>query len=382
MNSEVLIIGGGVIGLSIARELHRKGTGRIAVLDQGMIGRESSFAAAGMLAPQAETDRPDDFFHLCDESNRLYPQFAEELLEETGIDIELDRSGTFYLAFDETDVEDIRRRFGWQSAAGLRVEHLTAPDLRRAEPFISPDVREGLFFPDDRQVENRLLLSALRRYAETFGIELRENIRVEKLLIDRGRIAGVKTDKGELRADRVILATGAWTSLIETDENFLARLEIKPIRGQMISFHTAKRLFTRVIYSPRGYLVPRRSGRILAGATAEDAGFDKRVTESGIDFVRGHALEISPGLVNLPTDETWAGLRPLAPLDALPVLGEMEEAKGLFIATAHYRNGILLAPLTAKIMADKIAENLNSKYLEVFGARRFKGSGRSAAGGE
>lgn len=383
MNSEVLIIGGGAIGLAIARELDRKGIGRITIIDRGRVGREASLAAAGMLAPQAETDRADDFFHLCDESNRLYPEFAEQLLEETGVDIELDRSGTLYLAFTENDVKEIRRRFDWQRAAGLPVEHLTAPELRRAEPFISPDVREGLFFPNDHQIENRRLLTALEKYAELHRIRIVENTKVTALSVKNGRITGAETAAGQkFSADRVIVAAGAWTSLIKTGEDLLARLQIKPIRGQMMSFQTAKRLFSRVIYSPRGYIVPRRLGRILAGATAEDVGFDKDVTRSGIDFIRRNALEIAPNLSNLEPTEQWAGLRPFGALDGLPVLGAVPEVEHLFIAAAHYRNGILLTPLTAKILADKIAENLNSKYLDIFGMRRFNRPERSAAGGE
>jgi glycine oxidase len=166
-----------------------------------------------------------------------------------------------------------------------------------------------------------------------------------------------------------VLATGAWTSLIRTG-NFILP-EIKPIRGQMISFSTAKRLFSKVIYSPRGYIVPRADGRILAGATVEDAGFDKEVNDAGTDFVRGHALEIAPSLINLEVHENWAGLRPFA-ADGLPVIGEFADAPNLLIATAHYRNGILLAPLTANILAEKIAEDSDSAYLKVFSPQRFQ----------
>ncbi len=368
MNSQILIIGGGVIGLAIARSLHKKGFRQITILERGEIGREASFAAAGMLAPQAETDKPDDFFHFCNESNLLYPQFAEDLFNETGIDIELDLSGTLYLAFHEGDVEEIRARFEWQKAAGLQVEHLSARQVKQAEPFVSPDVLEGLFFPNDRQVENRKLLLALQKYAELNGIEIVENTTVENLLFENAKILGAQASEKKFFAENVIIATGAWTSLIKTGEILLPK--IKPIRGQMMSFHTAKRLFTRVIYSPRGYIVPRKLGKILAGATVEDVGFDKSITNDGIEFVRENAVEISPSLVSLPLDENWAGLRPFAE-NGLPVLGSFPQCENLFIATAHYRNGILLAPLTAEILSAKIAGISDSKYLEIFGVRQF-----------
>lgn len=367
-NIEVLIIGGGVIGLSIARQLHKKGVDKITILERGKIGRESSYAAAGMLAPSAETERANDFFYLCDASNKLYPQFARELFDETKIDIELDQSGTLYTAFTETDSAEIQRRFEWQKA-NLTVEFLSAAEVGKLEPFISPDVREALFYPNDWQVENRKLLAALERYARLNDIEIVENAVIENLLIENEKSVGAETANRKFHASTIVLATGAWTSLIKMGGFSLPK--IKPIRGQMLSFKTAKRLFQKVIYSPRGYIVPRRDGRILAGATVEDAGFDKSVTTNGIEFLRENALEIAPNLVNLEISEMWAGLRPFAS-DGLPILGAFPEIENLFVATAHFRNGILLAPKTAEIIADKIIENVDSKYLDVFSPQRFQ----------
>ena len=366
---DVLIIGGGVIGLSIARQLRKKGAKKITVLERGVAGREASYAAAGMLAPQAETEEINDFFRLCAESNILYRSVAAELFDETGVDIELDRNGTLYLAFTDEDVKEIRHRFAWQKKAGLEIEHLSAEAVRKLEPFVSPDVREALFFPNDWQVENRKLLAALEKYARTNQIEIVENAEVKNLLIEDGKTVGAETADQKFPASTIVLATGAWTSFIKAGG--LSLPKITPIRGQMLSFKTAKRLFKRVIYSPRGYLVPRLDGRILAGATVESVGFDKTVTASGIDFLRENALEIAPSLVNLAPDETWANLRPFAS-DGFPVLGAFPEIENLYIATAHYRNGILLAPKTAEILADKIIENAESKYLEIYSPRRFQ----------
>jgi glycine oxidase len=370
--SDVLIIGGGVIGLGLARELRKNGAGKITVVERGELGREASYAAAGMLAPQAETDREDEFFRFCSESNDLYPEFEAELLDETGVDIELDRSGTLYLAFTEADAADIRARFAWQKQAGMAVEHLTAEETRKAEPFVSPDVRGSLYFPGDRQVENRKLMQALRVYAELNGIDIREGTEVTELLTGGRAVTGISTSRGTLSAGTVVLATGAWTSLIKLGPGAVP-VRIKPIKGQMITFQTAKRLFQRVIYSPRGYLVPRADGRVLAGATVEDAGFDKETTGAGIDFLKEMAAELAPSLDSLEISEKWAGLRPFA-ADGLPVLGEVPGFNNLLAATAHYRNGILLAPLTARIMAEKITGKGSSKYLEFFGPDRFRAS--------
>jgi glycine oxidase len=323
-----------------------------------------------MLAPHAETDRFDDFFYFCDASSKAYPAFADALLEETGVDVELDRNGTLYLAFDETDVEEIRRRYEWQTRAGLKVERLTARETHIIEPFVSPDALESLFFPDDWQVENRQLMRALSRYAELNGIVIRERTEIARLLGENEKIVGAETAAGEaFFAARTVAATGAWTSLIQADN--LEMPPVRPVRGQMIAYQTAKRLFAKVIYSPRGYLVPRADGRVLIGATVEDAGFEKATTAAGIEFLRENAAEIAPSLINLEIAEKWAGLRPMAP-DALPILGSFPQVENLFIATAHYRNGILLAPLTAQIAAARIAENKDSEYFKIFGPQRFQ----------
>lgn len=369
--SDILIVGGGVIGLTLARELRKKGARKITILERARAtGTEASHAAAGMLAPHAECEKANDFFYFCRESGALYPTFAAELLDETGVDIELDCGGTLYLAFTENDSREILKRYEWQRKSEFPVEYLTATDVRKTEPFVSPDVREGLFFPEDWQVENRRLLHALEKFAEFNDIEIRANVAVENLRIETDAIISVETNAGNFSAQTVVLATGAWTSLVKRDARALPLPQIKPMRGQMVSFRTAKRLFSRVIYTPRGYIVPRADGRILSGATIEDVGFDKRLTDAGVKFLQENALEISPSLANLDISEKWSGLRPFAS-DGLPVLGAISDAKNLFVATAHYRNGILLAPLTAKILSDKILENVDSKFLNAFSPRRF-----------
>jgi glycine oxidase len=372
--SEILIIGGGIIGLSIARNLRKLGVKKITILERGKLGQEASFAAAGMLAVQAESDKCDHFFHFCDESRNLFPNFASEILDETGIDIELETSGTLYLSFSEKDSTDINARFDWQKAAGLTVKQLTSTEIRKIEPFVSPDVREGLFFEKDWQVDNRKLLFALKLFVANNNIDVFENEEVLSLLNGKNRVIGVETKNGKFFADKVIITTGAWTSFIKTGEFMFP--EIKPIRGQMLCVKTAKRLFSKVIYSPRGYIVPRRDGRILAGATIEEVGFDANITSEGMDSVFANTLELVPSLANLGIAEKWSGLRPFF-ADGLPILGRIPNFDNILIATAHFRNGILLAPKTAEIIAKQAINNIESEYSKEFGISRLSKFGTS-----
>ncbi len=376
MSTEVLIIGGGVIGLSIARELHHSGVRNITILDKGLAGREASWAAAGMLGPQAEANSPDAFLDFCSISRDLYPAFAAQLLDETGIDIHLDQSGTLYVAFEEGEVDQLRERFRWQQKAGLAVEVVSSDEARNAEPMLSRDVREALYFQNDWQVENRQLILALLRYVKLNEIDLMENTAVERLLIEKGRVVGAEIKGGSVIAEQTVLATGAWTSLIQT-EPVPMPFAVRPIRGQMIAFRTDGRQIQRVLSSRRGYLVPRSDGTILAGSTTEDVGFVNSVTTTGIGSLRTIAERIAPSISGLEIFDSWSGLRPCS-TDQNPVIGSAEGLDGLLFATAHYRNGIL-APMTAKIIAARVVGSGPNNFLQIFGPHRFGSMGAIAA---
>jgi glycine oxidase len=192
---------------------------------------------------------------------------------------------------------------------------------------------------------------------------------VESLRIERDRVIGVTTEKGFMAARNVVVASGAWTSLIKT-ENETSQIRIEPVRGQMLCYEVSSPLTRHVLYSPRGYLVPRRNGRLLAGSTTEEVGFDKEVTEAGFESIRAHACEIAPAISSFAVVESWAGLRPRA-ADELPIIGKTTETEGLFFATGHYRNGILLAPITGELIAGLIADNVVSPELHSFAPDRF-----------
>ncbi len=368
--ADVVVIGGGVIGMAVARALVLRRAGRVLLIERGSLGREASHAAAGMLAPQAEADCADEFFSLCCRSRDMYATFANELQAETGIDSELDTTGTLYLGFTEHDHAEIERRFDWQTGAGLRVQKLEGEDVRLLEPCISSEVRTALRFPDDVQVENRRLIRALAVSNENFGVGLMTGTTVESLRIEHERVLGLETSGGFISTPNVVVAGGAWTTFILKPDQTTPALRIEPVRGQMMCFESNPRIAEHVIHSPRGYIVPRRDGRLLAGSTTEHAGFDKRVTGAGVHSILSHALEIAPAIAGLPLIDSWAGLRPRAP-DNLPVLGASAEIRGLFFATGHYRNGILLAPLTGELIAGLIVDNVVSPLMRAFVPERF-----------
>jgi glycine oxidase len=363
---DVVIIGGGVIGLTIARALAQRGVRDVCLVERSSLGAEASFAAGGILAPQAEANARDEFFELACRSRELYPEFAAALNEESGIDVELDPTGTLYVAFTEGDLEEIEKRYEWQAKAGLAVEKLAPEQARELEPCIAESVRGALRFPDDVQVENRRLLNALVNRIDKLGISLATETNVESLTVERGHVTGVQTSRGVINSPTVIVAAGTWSSTIEHSQT----PKIEPVRGQMICFDAKPALARHVIYSPRGYLVPRRDGRLLAGSTSENAGFTKQVTAGGINHIINNALEISPRVSTLPIVDTWSGLRPRA-ADGLPVLGPCDEIDGLFYATGHYRNGILLAPVTGELISEAVVTGLVSPLLAAFSPNRF-----------
>lgn len=402
-SADVAIIGGGVIGLSIARELSLRGVRRVALIERGEFGREASWAAGGILAPQVEADRADEFFNLASASRDLYPAFVQALEKETGIDVQLDQTGTLYVGFTEDDEHEMRRRFDWQTRAGLRVEWLNGEDARRLEPNLSARVRCALRFPDDWQIENRRLTEALLACNRNLGVQLITSCEINSVRIDNGRVTGIESGRsislppstggefartvtppptpprtrgGErastsIDAATVVIAAGAWSSDIGISKTNSSPVQIEPVRGQMLCFQIEPTFAHHVIYSPGGYLVPRRNSRLLAGSTSETVGFEKRVTQAGTESIRAMAFEIAPALESAAIVDSWAGFRPHAP-DDLPVIGRAGDIEGLFYATGHYRNGILLAPITAKLMAETIVEGSASNLLEAFSPSRFQ----------
>ncbi len=367
----VVIIGAGVIGLGIAWRLASRAA--VTVFDRGKAGAGASHAAAGMLAACCEAEPGEQaLVALGRESQRRWPSFAEELERATGIDVELRREGTLVLALTADDQATIAHHLEFQRQLDLPLEWLSAAATRAREPRLAGKIAGALFSPEDHQVDNRKLAHALRVAAERAGAEIREHQPVKELVVQGGQARGVVLDDGtSVPADIVVLAAGAWSRGIgglPPDR----RPPVRPIKGQMLALRMdpSAPLLSHVLWAPGVYLVPRRDGRLIVGATVEEKGFDETITAGGLLTLLEAAWRAIPAVEELPVDEIWVGHRPGSRDDA-PILGPGPLA-GLFYATGHHRNGILLAPVTADAMARLILDEVVEPAIKPFGLERFQ----------
>jgi glycine oxidase len=345
---DVIIVGGGVIGLSAARELSIRGRS-VLVLDRGSPRDATSWAAAGMLAPQSEADAPSPFFELCLASARLYKDWANQLHEESGIDPEYSDSGLIFLASTEESLCRLRRAMTWQQAAGLSAEPLSPHQAREMEPGLDLEIAGAVLMPGESHVTPRQVIEGLKGACAAKGVDIRTGVCVLEVTSARGRVTGVRTSAEHINAGCVVVASGVHTPEID---GLRPAIPIRPRKGQILSLSAAAPAFRRMIRWDHAYLVQRRNGELVVGATNEEAGFDRSLTPAGIGGLLDKAQRISAGLGSLPILDMWTGLRPATP-DGLPVLGKAQ-LEGLFYATGHYRNGILLAPVTAACLASLI----------------------------
>ena len=345
MGCDVVVVGGGIVGLSAARELSAQ-RARVMVVDRRRVGEEASSAAAGMLAPQVHADALSPLLDLSLQARDRHLRLADELLAETGLSVELSRLGALDVAFTEDEERVLLARARWQADRRLPVELLSAEEIRQAEPNLSPSVRRGALIPGDRTLDNVRLVRALAASAVARGASLLCGRPVTSLVVEDGRVAGVRAATETIRAPVVINAAGAWAGLMAGDPQ---PPPVEPVRGQIAAFEIAPSPLRHVVWSARGYLVPRTEGRLLAGSTLERAGFDKSVTAGGLRAVLEIALELVPRLADMRVAATWAGLRPGTP-DGWPVIGP-GALPGLFHAGGLFRNGILLGPLVGEAVA-------------------------------
>ena len=345
---EVIIIGGGIIGLSLAISLRKQGL-RVLIVERGEPGREASYAAAGMLVAEGD-ETPPALRVLAEESARLYPEFAHELEDESGVSVDLRDYGTILLSGDDH----------FPDAA----ETISPEKLHWLEPALArPGRGIRAAYLSERSVDPRALTAAAIKAAHHRGVDISSGTEVKTLLVSGNGVTGVQTEKTTYLAPIVVNCAGAWAGCITADQ-----FPVRPVKGQMLSVVGGPSL-KHVLRSDEVYVVPRSDGRVVIGTTLENVGYDKRTDVSTIQRLLHAALELAPGLADAKLHHDWAGLRPGTP-DDLPVLGATARP-GYFVATGHYRDGILLAPITAEVMTSVILGRPPAYDLTNFAPDRF-----------
>jgi glycine oxidase len=379
---DVLVVGGGLIGFGIGWELARAGL-RVTVVERDAAGAGrtgASWAAAGMLAPSAETGfQEEPQLALGRASLELYPTWVAEVEAASGIGADYRDEGSLIVAVDRDDAAWLDRVARTQAALGLRPQRIRGAEAREMEPHLSPTVNSAIFAATDHQIDNRLLWQSVRGAFIAAGGELLEGREATRLLVKGGRAAGVWVrEEGEagtecpLEADRTVICAGAWTRLLLAAEPAAPLVPpIRPVKGQILSLEMSELLtISHVIRARRVYMAPKSDGRLVVGATSEERGFDRSLTAGAMMDLLREAWETMPGVYDLAIREMWTGLRP-ASRDNAPVLGKTE-MEGLFVATGHYRNGVLLTPITARAMRDLLVDGVESELVRPFRVERFQ----------
>ena len=366
---DVVIVGGGIIGGSIAFELAQEKL-RVAVLDRRELMHEASWAAAGMLSPAPDNPAAIPLVPLSRASLSIYPKFVAAIEEASEICTDY-RTGAALEVLCHGDAErELSTLVALHHGLGLACEPLRVEEAQEMEPVLGRDARAAAFLPDEASVDPRSLTSALVAAAREAGAVLHPGMEVVSLVKDKERCTGVKTpDRETFSAGHVVLAAGCWTSQLPGAAPYAPT---HPVRGQMVALRHAGKPIRRVLRSERGYIVPRDHAtpqKLVAGSTLEKAGYEKAVTSGGLEQILSAVNELAPSLADAEILETWSGLRPGTP-DQLPILGPTD-LEGLIIATGHYRNGILLAPITAKLIMEWITEGRVSLDCEDFSPLRF-----------
>lgn len=346
--ADALIVGGGLIGLLCARWLHAEGFS-VSVLDRDQPGQQASWASAGIVSGQIPGAR-DPASQLNNLSVSLWPELAEQLRDETGMDVEYRENGHLVPAFTAEEADQMRRSAPLLARAGVPTEYLDGAALREAEPALGPVVLAGQTIPGGN-VDNRRATRAAEMALRQAGVRVLAGSLVGEIIERGGRVAGVRTPQGEHRADVVVLAAGSWSGQIPGAN---PPVPVVPQRGQILALAATERPLRRVIMKPDDpYLVPRVDGRVVVGATREFVGYDRSITAGGVAWLLASAIEMVPSFAGTPIGEIWTGFRPVS-VDGLPIVGE-SDVKGLFYATGHGASGIGPAPGTAALLASLVA---------------------------
>ena len=370
---DVAIAGGGVIGGSVAMELARTGL-RVAVFDRQKPGQEASWASAGIISPAPENPGMIATVELGKKSAALYPEFVALVEEISGQSAGFRPKGTLEALFSQDTKAELSTIIAVHHGLGLKAEPLRAEDALELEPALSKEIEAAVLRPEEASIDNRALTAAVLVAAERSGAQFFAGSSVKAIWREGQGCRGLVLQNEKVEAKWTIIAAGCFSGTIE---GVAAYAPVRPAKGQMAALRADELKIERVLWSEKIYLVPRNDGRILAGATVEHAGFDKRVTAGGIEKILSAAIELAPGLKNARLEEMWAGLRPDTP-DHLPIVGPTD-LDGLLMATGHFRSGILLTPITARLIREWITEQKVSLDWDRFSPMRFQAAATNAA---
>ncbi|MCY9509769.1 glycine oxidase ThiO [Paenibacillus larvae] len=358
---DAIIVGGGVIGCSAAYYLSLKGL-KVMLLEKGRIGQEASGAAAGMLGAQSELTEDGPLWKLARYSRDLFPRLAEELRELSGIDIALVQRCMLKVAVTEQDAAELKRLLDLQQQAGEEAAWIGAAEAREREPSLTPAVLGALYLPCEGHVLAPRLTAAFAGAAAALGAELREYADVRSLLTEGKRVIGVSTAGDAVHAGSVVLAAGVWSGTLAGPLGL--SLPLYPVQGECLCLRSRKPLLRSTVAAPGGcYLVPKAGSRMVVGATEHEGVFTRRVTAAGVASLLARARELVPALEEAEWERAWSGLRPQTP-DGLPYIGPVAEYPGLYVAAGHFRNGILLSPVTGRYIAGLVVEEDTGEDVE------------------
>jgi len=364
-NPDILVVGGGIVGTAIAYRLAKDGLA-VTLLERGEIGREASWAAGGMLTPVHLAEYPGPLAEICAASLALYEPLCGELAGLSTVDPEYRVTGLLLLITSEQGARDAAMLETWKREHGQPCRGLSREEALAIEPRLTPALQGALHLPDIAQVRNNRMAVALAEAAVKKGAEIRTNAPVTGLLRVPGRVNGAKTARGDVYAGTTVLAAGAWSPEILRPLGI--ELAVRPVKGQMLLAGGPPDFCRHMVLDGESYLIPRADGKILIGSTLEEKGFDKSVTIDAVGSLAERGSRLMPEIASLPLVASWAGLRPATP-DRLPYIGRAP-LDGLVFATGHFRNGILLAPITAEIVADLLSGEPASVDLAPFDPMR------------
>lgn len=363
----VAVVGGGIIGCLTACHLKQLGMD-VTVIERGETGKESSWAGAGILCPIHPWLYPDAFTHLIDESLAMYPAFQKEIEAKTGISIEWKKSGLLIPFFDDDKIDHWQAAIDWSERFNWKVEQLNSAQTLEHEPTLSPQIRKSLLWPEVGQLRNPRLLRAVRVWMDQLGVVTVEHAEVSSLLTTNGSVSGIACIDGrKIESDQVLLAGGSWSGELAQQMGF--ELPVEPVKGQIVLLKGEPGLMNAIVKHDDAYFVPRADGRILVGASMERVGFERGNTAQVINDLMASTFKIAPGLKDCEVEQQWMGFRPGSP-DGMPYLGPVTAIPGLWVASGHYRNGVALAPITAKVMSHWIAGDEPEMDLSAFAVGR------------